>query len=86
MVAQSLMRFIHNYQVDYLQPSTVWSINGQQHTDGNTWTKAEFQLPDVLIGKRFQFMVTAVRGDGPYGDICIDDLSIVQVCSKLSYA
>ncbi|GFS14358.1 MAM domain-containing glycosylphosphatidylinositol anchor protein 1, partial [Elysia marginata] len=70
-------------QVIHLQPPTVWNLTGQQHSDGNTWTRAEFQLPDALIGKRFQFLVMGIRGDGPYGDICIDDITITQSCSEV---
>ncbi|KAK3747742.1 hypothetical protein RRG08_024888 [Elysia crispata] len=70
-------------QLKNLTPSNVWNLTGPQHTNGDTWTKARFQLPDVVEGKTFQLNIVAFRGDGPYGDICIDDLTITQDCGAL---
>ncbi|GFO26893.1 MAM and LDL-receptor class a domain-containing protein 1 [Plakobranchus ocellatus] len=43
-----------NIQLKNVSPSNVWSKTGQQQTDGDTWSKAEFKLPDSVQGKSFQ--------------------------------
>ncbi|GFO23257.1 MAM domain containing 2 (mamdc2) [Plakobranchus ocellatus] len=73
-------------QLNNIPQSNLWGKSGPQHNDGNTWSRAEYDLPRSVEGKRFQFKVVAVRGNGQHGDICIDDIMITQVCGGSTVA
>ncbi|RUS76000.1 hypothetical protein EGW08_016245, partial [Elysia chlorotica] len=51
--------------------------SGQQSVDGKTWTEAVVFLPPA---PHTQFEIIGVRGDGFYGDIGIDDVSVELLC------
>jgi parallel beta-helix repeat protein len=56
----------------------VFSLSGQQQGfSGAAWRKAEVDLTGYFGAERVRFRV--IRGNGPYGDVAIDDIQIRQV-------
>ena len=60
--------------------TVLWSLSGQQHSDGSTWSLASISLPFDSTARDVQFDFVGVKGNDYRGDIAIDDLVISQEC------
>ncbi|XP_033638977.1 MAM and LDL-receptor class A domain-containing protein 1-like [Asterias rubens] len=67
---------VYIWDTIYGTMQNVWSMSGYQ---GDFYERAE-----VTLGwdKNFQVLIEATAGDGPYGDIAIDDISFSTACKE----
>jgi len=63
--------------------TNMWSITGQQHTDGNTYSEAQIDLSSY-VGQAIQIVFRGTRGTSYTGDMAIDDVEIREgpTCPK----
>ncbi|XP_036360425.1 MAM and LDL-receptor class A domain-containing protein 1-like isoform X2 [Octopus sinensis] len=62
--------FLRHYDAAF-----IWTVNGNQ---GQKWFSAQVYIDPKYTGMSHQLIFEAIRGNGSYGDIAIDDISISQ--------
>ncbi|XP_070565018.1 MAM and LDL-receptor class A domain-containing protein 1-like isoform X2 [Ptychodera flava] len=61
------------------QVNDLWTLSSDQ---GNNWINGRV---GIRQDQDYQLMFTAIRGNGPGGDICVDDVSITSGYCRVAY-